>query len=72
MSDRRKCYEFADRLNAARKRAGLRYKDISRITGIPYGTLSGYFRGGRVLSQERLRAIADAVCMSVDELLGEN
>lgn len=70
MSDRRKQYEFSDRLNSARKGSGLKYKDISQMTGIPYGTISNYMRGIHFPGPDRLKALAYAVGVSVDDLFG--
>ncbi len=37
--------EFADALTEVRLRAGLSIRDVARATGIPSGTLGGYFSG---------------------------
>lgn len=59
------------RLNAARKKAGMRYEDLARATGISFGTIPGYFSGYTFPPPERLRAMAAAVGVSVEFLMGE-
>ena len=63
-------YAVAKRLNAARKKAGVTYKRIAAETGIPHGTISGYMSGYTSPTPERMQALADAVGMSVDYLMG--
>lgn len=61
---------IAKRLNSARKKAGVRYKDLARETGIPVGTLSGYMSGYTSPTPERMQAIASVIGVTADFLMG--
>lgn len=66
MSDWSRQYEISAKLNAA-----LTYKDVQRMTGIPIGTLANYMKGTHFPDNARLRVLANAVGVSVEQLLQE-
>lgn len=59
----------AERLNAARKRAGLTQFQVADAAGIPRGTISRYLSGSLPPRPERMRALAEAVGLTVDSLM---
>ena len=63
-------FDIAERLNAERKKAGLRYQDLAMEAGIPLNTTSGYMSGFTRSSPERMQAMADVIGVSVDVLMG--
>lgn len=71
MSDWSRQYEISAKLNAARMLAGLTYKDVQRMTGIPIGTLANYMKGTHFPDNARLRVLANAVGVSEEELFEE-
>lgn len=71
MPDRRAQYAFSERLNAARKRAGLTQIEVARRSGINVGTINRYMVGGVIPGPEKRQALADAVGVDVDELWEE-
>jgi transcriptional regulator with XRE-family HTH domain len=55
---------LADRLNAL----GLTQTDLSRITGIPKGTLNGYVSGKSMMKLDNARTIATALKCEIYDL----
>jgi transcriptional regulator with XRE-family HTH domain len=51
--------DFALALTTLRRRAGLTVREVSRRTGIPSGTLGGYFSGRHLPSLSQPRVLAD-------------
>jgi transcriptional regulator with XRE-family HTH domain len=51
--------DFAVALTDLRRRAGLTVREVSRRTGIPSGTLGGYFSGRHLPSLTQPRVLAD-------------
>ncbi|WP_182920301.1 helix-turn-helix domain-containing protein [Nocardioides cavernaquae] len=51
--------DFSLALTALRRRAGLTVREVSRRTGIPSGTLGGYFSGRHLPSLTQPRVLAD-------------
>lgn len=51
--------DFALALSALRRRAGLTVREVSRRTGIPSGTLGGYFSGRHLPSLTQPAVLAD-------------
>jgi transcriptional regulator with XRE-family HTH domain len=51
--------DFAVALTALRRRAGLTVREVSRRTGIPSGTLGGYFSGRHLPSLSQPRVLSD-------------
>jgi transcriptional regulator with XRE-family HTH domain len=63
--------DFSAALSALRRRAGLTVREVSRRTGIPAGTLGGYFSGRHLPSLTQPRVLADllaALGVGDDEL----
>jgi transcriptional regulator with XRE-family HTH domain len=63
--------DFAAALSALRRRAGLTVREVSRRTGIPAGTLGGYFSGRHLPAMTQPRVLADllaALGVGDDEL----
>jgi transcriptional regulator with XRE-family HTH domain len=46
---------------AARKEKGISVREVSRVTGIPHGTLYNYEYGRRFLSMDKVVRYADAI-----------
>lgn len=61
---------FAEILKRERKAAGLTQEHISGLCGISQHTWSRYERGEWIAKGERLTAIADALGVSLDYLMG--
>ncbi len=59
-------------LKAIRKSRGMTQKTLSRITGASEASLSLYENGKQQPDLGMLTKIADALCVSVDELLNHN
>ncbi len=63
---------FAQRFRAARRLAGMSQADVAARTGLQPSAISHLESGKRMPSLETLRAVADAVGASVDDLLDRN
>lgn len=61
---------FATRLNDLIDQQGLRQSDLSKMTGIATGTISGYRNGDKEPTITNLRKIAQALDVSADYLIG--
>ena len=61
---------FATRLNDLIDKQGLRQSDLSELSGIATGTISGYRNGEKEPTITNLRKIAQALDVSADYLLG--
>ena len=61
---------FAERLRAAREKAGISGKDLAATLGIKYTSYMGYENQNREPKQETLVKIAAALNITTDELLG--
>lgn len=61
---------FADRFNAALEQSGMSAAELSRLTGIPEGTISQYRKGLYAPKQKRLEMIARALHTTPTFLLG--
>ena len=59
-------------LKAIRKSRGMTQKTLSQITGASEASLSLYENGKQQPDLDMLTKIADALCVSVDELLNHN
>lgn len=62
--------KFADRLRAAREKAGYSIKEMAEYLNIKYTTYANYENAGTEPKQETLIKIADKLNISVDALLG--
>lgn len=71
MKDYRKQFAFAERLNSARKKAGMTQKEVAEAAEIPISTIGHYMRGNIFPNPKRLQAMADIFGVSVDSLMGE-
>lgn len=61
---------FAERLQEARKRKGLKQKEVSEHLNIAWRTYQNYETGERRPNFETLAALADLLDVSADYLLG--
>lgn len=61
--------DVGDRITAARKRAGLSREQLAERLGTSAATLSLYERGHRMVSVDRLVAIAEAIGVEPSSLL---
>ena len=61
--------EFQDKLRMYREQAGVTAKDFADQIGIKYTTYMGYENQGREPKYEVLRKIADALHISIDDLM---
>lgn len=63
-------FAFATRINDLIDQQGLRQSDLSNMTGIATGTISGYRNGDKEPTITNLRKIAQALDVSADYLIG--
>ncbi len=62
---------LAERLTAAIKKSGLSYRDLERITGIPYSTIHHYSSGRNTkIPLETLQKLASALEVTPEYLYG--
>ncbi len=61
---------FAERLRAAREKAGYTGKEFAALVGVKYETYMSYENKGKEPKQETLIKIADNLNISIDALLG--
>jgi len=64
--------EFAQRLVAARKAAGLTQKELAERVGVSQRVIAYWERESVGLKSEQLNAVAEALGTSVDSLLGRS
>ena len=62
--------DFADRLRLVRERKGLSQAELADKAGLQPSAISHFETGRRAPSFENLRALADALSVSTDYLLG--
>lgn len=61
---------FGERLRLARKAMGLTQEQLAVQIGVAKSTLTGYEKGNREPDVEKIKALANALGISGDELLG--
>lgn len=64
--------KFSDRLRAARELRDLSQTDLANRTGLQPSAISHFETGKRSPSFDNLRRLADALAVSIDQLLGRN
>lgn len=62
---------MGERIQIARKKAGMKQSDLAQKLGVAVVTIGQYERGKREPRFEQLRAIAEALGISISELTGE-
>ncbi len=62
--------QVGNRIRKFRSEKGMTQKEMSELTGIPYSTYSNYENNNREPSIEQLGKIADALDISIAELMG--
>ena len=70
MSESRATSNFSERLRKIREEKGLSQADLAQKTGLQPSAVSHFETGRRSPSFENLRALADALGISTDHLLG--
>lgn len=61
---------FGERLKAARKAKGLTQEQLAKIIGVAKSTLTGYEKGNREPDVLKIHALANALDVTGDSLLG--
>lgn len=62
--------QIGTRIKELRKEKGISQKDFAKLVGINYSTYSNYENNNREPTKAQLKKIADALNVSVDNLLG--
>ena len=62
--------DIFDRISAQLSARGLTQADLSRMTGISSGLISQWKKRSQQPSMKKLKLVADALGMTVDELMG--
>ena len=63
---------FANRLQMALDKAGMKAADLARATGTPESVISQYKRGQYIPKQRRLEAFAEALHTTIPYLMGDD
>jgi transcriptional regulator with XRE-family HTH domain len=62
--------EFGSRVRERRKQLGLSVTELARRVGVSHTTIIGWESAWRMPGPKRMRALADALALSVDDLVG--
>ncbi len=62
--------KFSERLSLCMEQRGLNGAELSALSGVTAATISRYLNGLRQPTVQNLVLLADALCVSVDYLLG--
>jgi transcriptional regulator with XRE-family HTH domain len=70
-TDKERCYmTVGQRIQNARKMAGLTQKELGQRMGLSYQSIAQWENGLRKPKKETIEKLADALCVSIDTLTG--